>query len=546
MNADALGVLTVLPPLIAILLAFLTKNVVISLFAGIVFGAVLMQVTGGTLVQSGFGFISIVTGMMNSLGDSWNAGVVMQCLVIGGTIALITKMGGARAIADALAKRAKTAKSSQFITWLMGIFIFFDDYANSLIVGPVMRPVTDKMRISREKLSFIVDSTAAPIAGIALISTWIATELTSIRDGFANIGVTEGVDFYGTFVRTIPYRFYNIFILVFILFTIYLSREFGPMLKAERRARKFGKVVADGSTPLMSDEAADLEPAEGAKTSIWSAILPIGTLIVSAFVLFYYIGYQYALADGVAVMRTAPFSWEGIKEAFSATDAALALLGSAILATIVALVYGVCKKHFNLIEGIDIWIKGLKSLFITAVILVLAWTLNGTIKEIGTSMFLVNTISGSLPAFLLPSLIFVMGSLISFSTGTSYGTMLILTPLTIPLANALKPGNETFMLAAIGAVLTGAIFGDHCSPISDTTILSSMGAGCDHLDHTKTQMVYALAVAGVSIVGGYLLVGLGLPVWASLIIGIVLTGVMVAVVGKNPDKPLPGKLEPTE
>lgn len=533
-NAARLGLWTILPPLVAITLAFITKNVVLSLSLGVLTGTFLMSLNGGNVFQALFNaFLAFIDRIVACLADPWNAGIILQCMTIGGLIALVSKMGGAKAIAESLAKRAKTPVSAQLITWLLGVLVFFDDYANSLIVGPIMRPVTDKMRVSREKLSFIVDATAAPIAGLALISTWVGYEISLIKDAFEAVGQTTNA--YGVFVSTIPYRFYNILILMFIVFTAIFLKEFGPMLKAERRARSTGKVIADDAKPMVSDEATGLEPKEGIKLSIWNAIIPIGILIFGALLAFYYNGYK-AIMGGedkeiIKILTNSPLSFAAIRETFSAADASIVLFQSALVASIVAIVMGMSQKIFTLSEAIDTWIQGMKSLIITAVILLLAWSLSGVTKELGTAVFLASKLSSTLPAFLLPTLIFVLGSIISFATGTSYGTMGILMPLAIPLAFAINP-THSYVIMSAGAVLTGAIFGDHCSPISDTTILSSMGSACDHIDHTNTQMWYSLAVAAITIICGYIPVGLGIPVYIVLPISIVITGLLVYFVGK--------------
>lgn len=533
-NATRLGLWTILPPLVAITLAFITKNVVLSLSLGVLTGTFLMSLNGGNVFQALFNaFLAFVDRIVACLADPWNAGIILQCMTIGGLIALVSKMGGAKAIAESLAKKAKTPVSAQLITWLLGILVFFDDYANSLIVGPIMRPVTDKMRISREKLSFVVDATAAPIAGLALISTWVGYEISLIKDAFEAVGQTANA--YGVFVSTIPYRFYNILILMFIVFTAIFLKEFGPMLKAERRARSTGKVIADGAKPMVSDEATGLEPKEGIKLSIWNAIIPIGILIFGALLAFYYNGYKAIMggedAEIIKILTNSPLSFAAIRETFSAADASIVLFQSALVASIVAIVMGMSQKIFTLSEAIDTWIQGMKSLIITAVILLLAWSLSGVTKELGTAVFLASKLSSTLPAFLLPTLIFILGSIISFATGTSYGTMGILMPLAIPLAFAINP-THSYVIMSAGAVLTGAIFGDHCSPISDTTILSSMGSACDHIDHTNTQLWYSLVVAVITIIFGYIPVGLGVPVYIVLPISIVVTGLLVYFVGK--------------
>lgn len=523
-NAERFQWFTIIPPVVAIILAFITKNVVISLFVGVLSGCFMIQLIDynlfGTIVHS---FLDVVQRALNALADPWNAGIILQVLVIGGVIELVSKMGGARAVAEALAQKAKTPRSTQFITWILGLIVFFDDYANALIIGPIMRPVADKMRVSRERLSFIIDATAAPIAGLAIISTWIGLEVSLINDGFERIG--KNVDGFGVFLQTIPYRFYNILIIVFVLATIFLLREFGPMRKAEIRARKGEQILKD--IQLDKEVTAEFEAKKGVKLSIWNAIIPIGTLIVGALISFYYSGYSSIMSGDDEVLKAifgnsvgSLFSFSAIKEAFSAADASVALFQAALLASIVAIALGVCKKIFSISEGINIWIDGMKGLIITGVILILAWSLGGVIGDLGTADFLVSKLSNSVPAFLLPSIIFVFGAVISFSTGTAYGTMTILMPLAIPLSYAINT-DMSYIIVSISAVLTGAIFGDHCSPISDTTILSSMGAGCDHIDHVKTQMWYALFVGLITVLFGYIPAGFGVPIYIVLPLAIV-------------------------
>ncbi|WP_321993151.1 Na+/H+ antiporter NhaC family protein [Clostridium butyricum] len=536
-NAAKFGLLTILPPLVAIALAFITKNVVISLFLGTLSGCFLLQISGNNIIYAIVNsFLDFVQRALNSLADPWNAGIVLQVMVIGGVISLVSKMGGAKAIAEALAKRAKTPRSAQLITWLLGILVFFDDYANSLIVGPIMKPVADKMKISREKLSFIIDATAAPIAGIMIISTWIGLEVGLIKDGFESIG--QSTDAFGVFLNTIPYRFYNILILIFVVATSYFLRDFGPMRKAEIKARK-GQ-ISETNKEIALDKAAEDEmaPKEGVKLSIWNAIIPIGALMISALISFYYSGYTSIMGGEdvalQAIMTNSPMSFTAIREAFSASDASVALFQSALFASIVAIAMGVGKKIFTFSEAVDVWVDGMKGLIITGVILILAWSLSSVIKELGTAAFLVQMLSNSVPKFLLPSIIFILGAVISFATGTAYGTMGILMPLAIPLSYSISP-DFGYVVISTSAVLTGAIFGDHCSPISDTTIMSSMGAGCHHIDHVKTQMPYALTVAAITVICGYIPAGLGISVWIVLPIAAIVTCGVVYFVGKPVD-----------
>ena len=535
-NTTSLGFWTILPPLVSIVLAFMTKNVVVSLFLGTFTGCVMLNLNGINIFSAIFqGFIDFTYRALNVLSDPWNAGIILQVLVIGGVIHLVAKMGGAKAIAEALAKKAETVKSVQLTTWLLGLAVFFDDYANALIVGPIMRPVTDKLGISREKLAFIIDATAAPIAGLAVISTWIGLEIGLIGDAFSSIGIN--VDGFSVFLQTIPYRFYNILILAFVFITAVTLREFGPMLSAEKKARNaLKREELLERVENIKSEHSELEPKEGVKLSIWNAIIPIGTLVLSSLLGFYYSGYTSVMngADAIAkeIFINAPFSFGAVQEAFSNADASVVLFQGALLASLVAIIMAVCKKIFTISEAIETWVEGMKGLLITGVILILAWSLSSVIKELGTAAYLVSILQFAIPKFLLPSIIFILGSIIAFATGTAYGTMGILMPLAVPLAYAISP-DMGFIVACTSGVLTGAIFGDHCSPISDTTILSSTGAGCDHIEHVRTQIWYSLFVGAITIIFGYIPAGFGVGVWIILPVALTALLVITLLVGKK-------------
>ena len=472
--------------------------------------------------------------VISCMADPWNAGIILQCLLIGGVIQLITKMGGAKALADAFAKRANTPRKAQLFTWMLGLCVFFDDYANSLIVGPIMRPVMDKLKVSRQKLAFIVDATAAPVAGLAIISTWIGLEISLIAAGFQSVGVSNATGF-GIFLQTIPYRFYNIFILIFIVISSITLYEFGPMKKSEQEARRRTEIPKVQEAPGFDD----VKPVEGVKLSVWNAIIPIATLIIGALLAFYWSGYTAILGGEdqalITLMKTAPLSFNGIFEALSASDASVALFQAALMASIVAIVMAVGEQILSIEDAISEWIGGMKTIVITGVILLLAWSLGGVIGEIGTAEYLVGILSGTLPQFIVPTLIFVLGAVISFATGTAYGTMSILMPLAIPLGWAVSTGDMGFTIVCTSGVLTGAIFGDHCSPISDTTILSSMGTSCNHIDHVQTQIYYAIFVALIAIFVGYIPAGLGVPWYICIPVGIVLMFAGLKILGEKVD-----------
>jgi Na+/H+ antiporter NhaC len=536
-NSVRFGILTLLPPLVAIALAFITKETVLSLFIGVFVGEFMLCVNDLNIISTAINaFLQMGSQIISCMADPWNAGIILQCLLIGGIIQLVTKMGGAKALADAFAKRADTPRKAQLFTWFLGLCVFFDDYANSLIVGPIMRPVMDKLKVSREKLAFVVDATAAPVAGIAIISTWIGLEISLIAAGFESVGVTNVTGF-GIFLQTIPYRFYNIFILLFIVISALTLYEFGPMKKAEQaaRARKEDEEIIVPAAPGFDE----VKPVEGIKLSVWNAIIPIGTLIVGALIAFYWSGYTTILGGEdqalITLMKTSPLSFDGIFQALSQSDASVALFQAALLASIVAIVMAVGEQILSIEDAISEWIGGMKTIVITGVILLLAWSLGGVIGDVGTADYLVGVLSNTIPAWIVPALIFVLGALISFATGTAYGTMSILMPLAIPLGWAVSTGDMNFTIVCTSGVLTGAIFGDHCSPISDTTILSSMGTSCNHIDHVQTQIYYAIFVAIVAIFFGYIPAGFGIPWFILIPVGIVVMFVGLRIIGEKVD-----------
>jgi len=513
------GIWSLLPPLIAIVLAFMTKQVILSLFLGVLSGTVILE--HGNLFHA---FLRTLDKyILGALADSWHAGILIFTISIGGMVGIIAKMGGTKAIADALSKKAKTAKSAQVYTFILGVLIFFDDYSNTLIVGPTMRPLTDKMKVSREKLSYIVDSTSAPVAGMALISTWIGYELGLIGDAYKAAGLN--VSAYQVFIRTIPFRFYSIFALLMVLLIGVTLRDFGPMYKAEKRARLYGKLLEDDATPMSSLDLETNELNGNKKPKMRNAIIPIVLLVVLGFIGLWYSGGGPDL----------PFTSEGLRTALGNSDASKALLWAAIFTTIVTIIMAVSQKILTLEKAFEAYVDGSKSLMITAIILILAWSLGSITSDIGTANFLVGAVSNTLPRVFLPLLVFLIACLVSFATGTSWGTMAIIIPLAIPLANAYYQAGAplSLMYSTLGAVLTGSIFGDHCSPISDTTIMSSMASASDHVDHVKTQIPYALTVAGVAIAVGYIPAGLGLSCWISLILGAIALFLIVKFFGKS-------------
>lgn len=516
-NEVSFGWISILPPLVAIVLAFVTEQVLLSLFLGIFLGATMLN---GWNPVSGF-LRAIDHYIVGSLADPDSASVIIFLLAIGGMIGLVNKMGGTLAVAERLGKKVNNPKSAQFFTWLLGILVFFDDYANSLIVGPTMSPLTDKNNISKEKLSYIIDSTAAPITGLAIVSTWVGYMVGVITDTYRNMGME--VNGYSIFLQTIPYMYYCIFSLFMVLMITLTQRDFGPMYEAEKRARLTGKLVADGSNPMSGDEIARMEIKEDVKLKASNAIIPIVTLIVVVFIGIWYTGYAEVEAGA------------GFKEAFSNGDSFKALLWGSLTASLVAMVMGVAQKIYTVGEAFDTWMEGAKSMVIACTILVLAWSIGSVTHDVGTAEFLVGAVSGAIPVVLLPIIVFIIAGLISIATGTAWGTMAIVTPLALPLAESyVEMGADPVMLIiTLSTVLSGAILGDHVSPISDTTIMSSMASGSDHLDHVRTQMPYAMFVSVVSILC-YFIAGLtGMNPVIILIIGVAIIYAVVRFKGKS-------------
>lgn len=552
-NAEFYSFITLLPPFIAIILAFITKDVILSLFMGVLSGTFLLSLASNiffvdtialiniydTLVES---FSKIISYVLKSTSDPVNAGIILQILCIGGLVALITKMGGAKAIALQFAKRAKTAISAQLNTWFIGLLIFFDDYANLLIVGPIMRPLADKFKISREKFAFIIDSTAAPVAGIAIISTWIGLEVSLIKNAYASIGI-DNVSAFGIFVETIPYRFYNIFMLFFVALTAIMGREFGSMYAAQIRAKTTGQIApVSKSAALDTAELEDqfLAPKDGIEIRAFDAIIPVMTLIILAILGFYFNGFSLLEGEELANAKANPLSFETLRSAFGSADSSIVLFQAALFAAIVAIFIGVRRRIFNIKEAIETWIYGWKTMIFTIVLLLLAWSLSSIVKDLGTSTFITHLLADKLPEFILPATIFAFASLISFAIGTSYGTMGVLMPLAVPLAFEVAKLNglegealHHYMVLNISCVLTGAIFGNHCSPISDNVILSSMSAKCDHMEHVRTQIPYALFICAISLFTGYIPTALGLSVWLVLPLNFILIALLLRIIGKK-------------
>ena len=520
------GFLTILPPLLAIGLALATRQVLVSLFLSIWLGAAFIYNYNPVSAL----WRTADTYILGSLADPGDAAMLLFIIFIGGCIGVVTKSGGMQGVVNLLRTYATTPRRAQFLTWFLGLFIFFDDYANTIIVGNTMRPIADDRRISREKLSYIVDSTSAPVASIALISTWIGLEVGLINEAFDIIGMEKNG--YLVFIQSIPYRFYPLLALALGLMTTVFDRDFGPMLKAERRARSTGAVIGEGAVPLGNLREDLIEPPKGAPHRWYNALVPIIVVVVTTFVGLWYHG-KGALGPEIFAQAAA---WE----VFSAADANIVLCWSSLLGGIVAILMVISQRILTLSQSMDAWLGGVQSMVIAIVILLLAWSLGTVCKELHTADYLTSVLMGRIPPHLLPVIVFVVSAVISFATGTSYGTMGILIPLVVPvtfrLSTSMGIGGETLdmlLLGVVSSVLAGSIFGDHCSPISDTTIMSSMASSSDHTDHVRTQLPYALLVAFVGMVVGDIPTAYGLPPWISLVTGVIVLALFLWIFGKT-------------
>jgi Na+/H+ antiporter NhaC len=529
------GWLSLLPPLVAIVLALVFREVVISLFAGVWFGALLVAQWNPVIAT----MISVDRFIVEGLADTDKISIVVFSLLLGGMVGVIGRSGGTLGLVESVRGLATSARRGQVMGWLAGIIIFFDDYANTLIVGNTMRPVTDRLNISREKLAYIVDSTAAPMAAIAVISTWVGFEISLIGDALrtaasqtadpaAAAQLMQGAQNpFNVFLHSIPYLFYPIFALVFVLLVAVTGRDFGPMLKAERRARGGEGVSAPGARPAVDVTSTYMSPPEGVPHRWYNAAVPVLTVIIVALLGIFYTGAQEAPAGATL--------WEIVGGA----DPFKTLIWASFAGNLVAISMAVAQRILKVGEALEAWLNGLRAMLLAIVILVLAWALGGVTEALGTGPYLSGLLQDTLPLGLLPVIVFITGAAISFATGTSWGTMAILFPVTIPLAVAMGAGVDfaggshySILLGVISSVMAGSIFGDHCSPISDTTVMSSMASACDHIDHVRTQMPYALVVAMVGMLIGDIPTAYGLPPWVSLAVGVVALYVILRYIGK--------------
>jgi len=501
-----------------------------SLFAGVWLGATFMN--GYNPLTGLLRFIDQF--VLQAITNPDHASIIVFTLLFGGMVGVISRNGGTLGIADLVLRFSKNARMGQLGTWLLGVIIFFDDYANCLIVGNTMRPITDKLKVSREKLAYLVDSTAASVASIFLVSTWIGYEVGLIDAGLKSVGY-QVENAYLIFLETIPFQFYPILTLV-MSFSIALSgRDWGPMRKAERRAMTTGKLRGDGALPATdAAEGGTMSLDAGISRRWYNGLIPIITVLVAGMISLY--------LTGMGALEEAGATDRSIGAIIGAANSFRALLWASFAGCAVAVLLTLGQKLLSLEATVVAWVNGLKSMVMALIILVLAWTISDVTKELHTADYVAQILKGNLPVRLLPVMTFIISALVSFSTGTSWGTMGIVMPIVIPLTVVLSsatglPPDETHLvlLGSISSVLTGSVFGDHCSPISDTTILSSMASSCDHIDHVRTQLPYALLVGCLGMALGDIPTAYGFSPYLSLLVGGVLIITTVRFFGRPPE-----------
>ena len=520
---------SIVPPAIAILLALLIREVIVSLFIGVFAGAF---IAGGMRFESLYYlllslFSTVSKYLIETLSHPEHLAVILFSLLIGGMVAVISRNGGMAGVVAALSRYAQSPARSQFMTWLMGVVIFFDDYANTLIVGNTMRSITDKFRISREKLAYIVDSTAAPVAAIAFITTWIGAELGYIADGIQHLeGFNQSLTPYYIFLHSLKYAFYPVLTLIFILLVIFQKKDFGPMYRAEFRARTTGQVAPSIKGVDDEPDMEDLSPLPGIPWRWYNAFIPVATVIGMTLYGLFDTGMEQCRELLVAQGLDAGFIGFGdlwnelhlLTDGESSTFVKLgliignansftALIWGSLSGAIVAILLTVTQRLMKLWDTLFSLVTGFKTMVPALIILCLAWSLAITTQELHTAEFITSALHGYVNPYLMPLLIFILSALIAFSTGSSWSTMAILFPIAIPATWAIARSSgldesaaSEIMYNVICSILCASVLGDHISPISDTTILSSLASDCNHLEHVRTQMPYALIVGFVSII----------------------------------------------
>ena len=485
------------PPVVAIGLALITKEVYSSLFLGIFTGA---------LLYSGFTFEKTIThifedGIIGVLSDRYNVGILVFLVILGAMVSLMNKAGGSAAFGRFAATKIKSRAGAQLATILLGVLIFIDDYFNCLTVGSVMRPVTDKFKVSRAKLAYLIDATAAPVCIIAPISSWAA----------AVTGFVEGEDGFSIFMRAIPYNFYAILTIVMMVGMVLMKEEFGSMGTHEKNAMN-GDLYTTPGRPYDFAKEEDIV----ARGTVMDLLIPIISLIICCVIGMLYTG--------------GFFSGTGFVAAFSASDASVGLTLGSFFGLIITIGLYLVRRVLNFHDCMACIPEGFKAMVPAILILTFAWTLKSMTDSLGAAVYVAGVVENSAKELmnLLPAIIFIVGCLLAFATGTSWGTFGILIPIVV---NVFENTNPQLMIISISACMAGAVCGDHCSPISDTTIMASAGAQCEHVNHVTTQLPYAMTVAVVSFIT-YIFAGFVQSAWIALPFGILLMLLVLVIIKK--------------
>ncbi len=537
--ADQYEEWVLVPPLVAIILAVITRQVIGSLFvATLVAAYMLMPCAGPASAYAGANPVigglrlGIEHYVLGAINDLEHIQIMVFTLCIGGMVGVVSANGGTRAIVEVLSRWARTPRRGQVAGWVGGHAVFFDDYANTMIVGPTFRPLYDRLRISRAKLAYIVDSTAAPVASLAPIGTWIGAEIGYIDDGLKAVKASataaqpvpefiEGVSAYHAFLASIGYRFYAIFALALVLIIALARRDFGPMKRAEREAASADRTERQA------------EQSDSPNGKPWYAAIPVLLLVGTTITILYLTG-----RAGFPEDKTLSFGT--LSYLLVNADAYSSILYGAVTALVVAILIGVVTRSLPTRKAIDAALDGMNRMFPAIVILILAWSLSAATQDLQLGKVAKSILqNASFPVAFLPLAVFAAACVVSFATGSSWGTMGILCPAAVEIAAGMcgaLPADQALPLfySTVGAVLAGAIFGDHCSPISDTTVLSSIASSCKHETHVWTQIPYSLLAAAVSVGAGYVMCNIyGQPWWLCLLAGLALLVVMVLIIGRR-------------
>lgn len=508
------------PPLIAILMALIFRQVIPALFAGVWIGA--WAIRDFTLGGLGTGLLdAFQVYVRRAFADADHAAIMLFSFMIGGMVGIVSRNGGMLGVVEHVTRWAKSPRRANAATAGLGLAVFFDDYANTLVIGNTMRPVTDRLAVARAKLAYIVDSTAAPVACVALVTTWIGYEVGLI-DSALEQSATISESAYSIFLNSLAYSFYPFLAMFFVALVVVTRRDFGPMLAAERRARagNVGAIESGDSESLIDDES--VPPVANRPRRAINAVVPVAVLVAGVLIGLYVTGYE---------------PERGLREIVGEADSYRALMWGSLLGVLVAAALSLGQRILTLSETVEAWYVGARSMMLAMIILVLAWALAEVTKTLGTAEFLVGALGDGLSPSVVPALVFVLSAATAFATGSSWGTMGILMPLVIPIAVALIAADSatgmSVLYSSVACVLGGAVWGDHCSPISDTTILSSMASGCDHVEHVRTQLPYALLVGLVALFCGTLAAGYGLPWWLGYLVSAILLAIVIRFAGEQ-------------